>query len=119
MKIYQLNIGDFIVLKTKNEIKYYVYYGCDGGYGKFVEVNKNGDGPGEPVYDQERYTYFACFASLEDLGMTRISTMTDRIQPFLPINLFTVIIDYFREIKEKGIYYAKKIKHLLSSWVKR
>ena len=118
MKIYQLNIGDFIELKTKNDVKYFIYYGCDGGYGKFVEVNKNGSGPGEPVYDQERYTYFACFASLEDLGMMRISTIADRIVPTFPLNLYVMIIEFFYKIKEKGIFYAKKIKYILSSWFK-
>ena len=79
MKVFEIKIGSFLEQKMNNKKVYYIFDGCDGGYGKFMEVNKNGDMPGEPVSDQYRPVLFSCYASLEELNLKILSAPKFRV----------------------------------------
>ena len=97
MKIYELKIGDIIQQKTKNETILLQFRGCDGQYGKFVEVNTN-DKPiinNEIKSEEKNMIYFACFVELEDLNMI-----------------------LYKKSKKVLNEYIKSFKNILFSWFK-
>jgi len=72
MKIYELRIGDIVQQKTKNETILLQFRGCDGQYGKFVEVDESG----KPIINNEinseekNMIFYACYANLKELNIT-------------------------------------------------
>ena len=70
MKIYELKIGDIIQQKNRNETILLQYRGCDGQYGKFIEVDLDGNPITKNNSEEENMIYFACFVELEDLNIT-------------------------------------------------
>ena len=103
MKIYQLKPETFLEQEINNRKIYLIFEKCDGAYGVFVEVNKNGDGPGESVYDRYKPIYYACFASLEDLNLKIIK------EPEINIK---------ERLNEFKTFIKQKTSKLLSSWSK-
>ena len=71
MKIFDLKKGDIVVQNIYSEKIYFKFDGCDGMYGKFIELNKNKE-PLNLNKDFTRYTLYTCFTDLKDLGLEKI-----------------------------------------------
>ena len=91
MKVYELRPGTFLEQTVTGRNVYYLFEGCDGSYGKFIEVNRNGDAPGEPVYDKYNPVFYSCWANLEELNL-KILLMPN-------VSILESIKEFFKDIK--------------------
>ncbi len=117
MKVFELKKGTFLVQNMKNKY-YFIYDGCDGMYGKFIEVNHKGEKlnhKGEKIEPkklesgvsyQERYVFFSCGEDISKFNLEIIST-----PPFNKQDVKNIL-------KKVTNGFKKTIENLLSSWIK-
>ena len=107
MKVFELKKGTFLVQNTKNKY-YFIYDGCDGMYGKFIEVNHKGESKEleSGVSYQDHYVFFSCGENISKFNLEIISTPPFNKQDVK--NILKKVVDGFK----------KTIENLLSSWIK-
>ena len=65
MKIQELKIGTVLKIKTNTTFAYLMFRGCEKGFGKFIEVSKNG----EILKDKNTMINYNCNTNTEELNM--------------------------------------------------